>query len=255
MRTLRVIVVEDQAPAREHLVDLVSRSPLTEVVAVCHDGPSAVSAIRSAGADVVLLDIEMPELNGFQVIEAVGPQQMPAVVFITAYHDHAVRAFDVRALDYLLKPFTAVRVERALDLAREHIRARLVSAAAEDLAAIVAPAGAEPSSERLELRRRGQVAFVAPGEVEIVVARRNNVLLYTRHDEFTHRATLSEIHAQLGDSFVKIHRSTLVNFSLVQPTLLMKNGVPHVRMAGGRDVRVSKAFRSDIQRRLRAVSA
>jgi two-component system LytT family response regulator len=254
MTTLRVVVVEDQAPARDHLVDVVSSQPGVEIVAVCPDGPSAIAALRSTPADVVLLDIQMPECDGFQVIDAVGPTLMPPVVFITAYDDHAVRAFDVRALDYLVKPFAAVRVRRALDLAREHMRMQRVSAAAATLAGLAGPESgdvADPAAERLELRQRHQLDFVRPGDVELVVARRNDVVLHTRNAEFRVRATLSEMHKRLGETFVRVHRSRLVNMAAVRPSVLTRGGVVRLQLASGRDVRVAKACRADIERRLK----
>ena len=251
MRRLRVIIVEDQAPAREHLTALVAESPLTDVVAVCHDGQSAVEAIRATPSDVVLLDIQMPELDGFQVIEAVGAANMPPVVFITAYDDHAFRACDVRALDYLLKPFTAKRVERALDLARAHVRDRLVSAAAGDLAVLVSGGEGAGARERVALGRRGEIVNVAIDEIEVVESERNDVRVFTRHDEFRQRSTLAGMRARLGESFAQVHRSRLVNIAQVAGTESLAHGGLTLRMAGGREVRVSKAFRSGIRKRLR----
>jgi two-component system LytT family response regulator len=201
-------------------------------------------------ADVVLLDIQMPECDGFAVIEAVGPARMPAVIFITAFDDHAVRAFDVRALDYLLKPFTPARVERALDLAREQMHARRVSAAVADLAGIVGTPREGGQPDRLMLRQRGKVTFVPAAEVEVVVAKRNDVVVTTRSAQYRCRATLAEMHERLGPAFVRVHRSTLVNLHAVKPALISSGGVRRLQLSGGGDVRVSKAFRADVERRL-----
>lgn len=256
MSQLRVIVVEDQAPAREHLVDIVSRTANVEVAAVCADGVAAIRAIRTVPADVVLLDIHMPECDGFQVIEAIGADRMPAVVFITAYDDHAVRAFDVRAVDYLMKPYSVRRVERALATAREHVQVRRVAAMANELAGFtatqVSAAIVQADEDCLTVRQRGQMVFVRPHEIEIVVAKRNDVLLYTRRDEFRCRATLTDIHRRLGDGFMKVHRSVLVNFSAVHPVVFTRGGVTRLRVGDGRDVRISRAFRGDVERRLRS---
>lgn len=255
MTPLRVIVVEDQAPAREHLVDLVGRSPSVDVVAVCADGAAAIKAIKSIAADVVLLDVQMPEFDGFQVIEAVGADRMPAVIFITAYDDHAVKAFDVRALDYLMKPFSAARVERALDLAREHVRMRRVAQAASSLAGLLTPERTEATAtDRIVVRQRGEVAFVSRGDIEVAVARGNNVLLHTRSETFQWRATLTEVHARLGESFVKVHRSTLVNMNWVKPALRTQGHAAMLQVESGRQVRVSKAFRPEVERRLKGSS-
>lgn len=255
MNNLRVIVVEDQAPAREHLVDIVSRTAHVEVAAVCADGIAAIRAIRTVPADVVLLDIHMPECDGFQVIEAVGVDRMPPVVFITAYDDHAVRAFDVRAIDYLMKPYTVARVERALSAAREHVQIRKVAAMANELAGFsatqISAAADSASDDCLTVRQRGQMVFVRPRDIEVVVAKRNDVLLYTRRDEYRCRATLTDIQRRLGDGFMKVHRSVLVNVSAVHPVVFTRGGVTRLRVGEGRDVRISRAFRGDVERRLR----
>jgi two-component system LytT family response regulator len=249
MRMMRVVVVEDQAPAREHLVSLLETHTDIEIVAVCADGEAAVRAIAESRADVVLLDIQLPECSGFDVIRRVGAPRMPAVIFITAHESHAVRAFEVRALDYIVKPFSLSRVNRALDLVRVSTRQRRIAAAAADLATLMTTPSPAP---RLPLRRRDGTVFVAPEEVEYVRANRNEVVLYTGDAEHRVRATLDAIRVRLGDSFVQVHRSMLVNFDRIRPVLLVGAGGPRLRLTSGREVRVSEAFRSGVEARLRA---
>jgi two-component system LytT family response regulator len=251
MSHLRVVVVEDQAPAREHLASLLAAHADVEVVAVCADGGAAIQAIPDSRADVVLLDIQMPEYSGFDVIDKVGPDRMPPVIFITAYEDHAVRAFEVRALDYIVKPFSHARVDQAIERVRAHARQRRIIEVAANLACVMSGPDASPSRARLPLRRRDGTAFVLPEEIECVRASRNDVVLCTHDGEHRVRATLAEIRQQLGERFVQVHRSTLVNIDRVRPVLLNAYGVARLRLLSGREVRVSAQFRRGIEDRLR----
>ncbi len=252
MTSLRVIVAEDQAPAREHLVSLLSGHPDIEVVAVCNDGHSAIRAILAHQVDVVLLDIQMPECSGFEVARSIGADRMPPIIFITAYEDHAVQAFEIRALDYIVKPFTRARVGQALDVARGHTRQRRINAAAAELAGVVLRPQVTQAPERLSLRSREGIAFVIPDEVEFVRANRNEVVLHTATTRSRCRATLAEIRARLGPSFIQVHRSTLVNLNRAHRVLLLGDGTPRLKMLSGQEVRVSRAFRADLERRLSA---
>jgi two-component system, LytTR family, response regulator len=251
MSLLRVIVAEDQAPAREHLISLLGAYTDIELVAACSDGRSAVDAILMHGADVVLLDIQMPECNGFEVAKRVGPDRMPPIIFITAYDDHAVQAFEIRALDYLVKPFSRARVGQALDVAREHVRQRRINAAAAELAGAIRPAVVPPAPKRLSLRSRDGVSFVVPEEVEFVRASRNDVVLFLNKGQCRCRATLGEIRAQLGPDFVQVHRSILVNLHRTDRTLLLGNGPPRLKTHSGQELRVSRPFRAEVERRFR----
>jgi two-component system LytT family response regulator len=253
MSNLRVVVVEDQAPAREHLVNLLAAHADVEVVAVCADGGEAIRAIPESRADVVLLDIQMPEYSGFDVIRKVGTDRMPPVIFITAYEDHAVRAFEVQALDYIVKPFSHARVDQALERVRAHTRQRRINEAATDLASLLSRPDSSASKARLPLRRRDATAFVVPDEVEYVRASRNDVVLCTHDSEHRVRATLAEIREQLGERFVQVHRSSLVNFDRVRPVLLSADGVVRLQLLSGREVRVSAQFRRSVEHRLRAI--
>ncbi len=250
MTTLRVIVAEDQAPAREHLVSLLSGHPDIELVAVCSDGPSAIRAIQTHAADVVLLDIQMPECSGFDVARTVGTDRMPPIIFITAYEDHAVQAFDIRALDYIVKPFSRERVGQALDRARAHARQLRINAAAAELAGVVQPQATAQAAARLSLRGRDGLSFVVPDEVEFVRASRNEVVLHMDKTQRRCRATLGEIRERLGPAFVQVHRSTLVNLNRAHRVLLLGEGAPRLKMHNGEEIRVSRPFRAELERRL-----
>ena len=254
MAALRVIVVEDQAPAREHLVSLLAGETDIEVVAVCHNGKSAIEAIRGHPVDVVLLDIQMPECSGFDVARRVGLERMPSIIFITAYEDHAVHAFEIRALDYIVKPFTRARVRQALDVAREHTRQRRINAAAAGLAEAMQRPDLLESPTRVSLRSREGLAFIVPEEVEYVRADRNDVVLHSGEASTRCRATLAQMREQLGDAFVQVHRSTLVNLNRAHRLLLLTDGPPRLKMHSGQEIRVSRQYRPELERRLSARS-
>jgi two-component system LytT family response regulator len=238
MRALRVIVVEDQVPARDHLVALLAAEPGVQVVAACGDGAAAVQAIRSQPVELVLLDVQLPECDGFEVIRRVGPDQMPAVVFVTAFDRHAVRAFDAQAHDYLLKPFTTERVRRALRLVRDRLAARETN-----------PARSRPT---LAIRQRRRTLFVAVADIECVLSRGNDALVCTASEAHRSRGTLERLHARLGGAFVRTHRSALVNVAHAEPALLVEHGALRVRVRSGRAVPVSESRRADVERALQA---
>jgi two-component system LytT family response regulator len=196
---LRVIVVDDEPLARARLRRLLADTPEVEVVAECSDGEAARRAIADQPADLVLLDIEMPGSGGFGVLDAVGAEAMPAVVFVTAHAEHAVRAFDVRAVDYLLKPVRAERLAEAL------ARVRSRRAAAPPV-----------MSERLAIRDGSRVTFVAVDDLELVCAAGNYVELRAGTRTFLMRETLSGLEQRLDpERFLRIHRRTIVRLDRV----------------------------------------
>jgi two-component system LytT family response regulator len=251
MSKLRVIVAEDQAPAREHLVSLLTADLEVDVVAICTNGQAAIRAILAHPADVVLLDIQMPECGGFDVARTVGFDRMPPVIFITAYEAHAVHAFEIRALDYIVKPFTRARVGQALDIAREHVRQRRIIAAAAGLVDVMQQPDIPEPAARLSLRCREGLMFVVPDEVEYVRAARNEVVFHTSDTSCRCRATLAEVLERLGTSFVQVHRSTLVNLNRVHRVLVISDGSPRLKLHSGQEIRVSRAFRADVEKLMR----
>ena len=141
---LRVLVVDDEPLARQRVLDLLEREPHVTVAGTAANGREAVEAIRAGGIDLVFLDVQMPGLTGLDVVREIGPEQMPATVFVTAYDHHALAAFDAEAVDYLLKPFDVERLRRALDRARRAVRLREIDAFRDRLASLIGGGRAEP---------------------------------------------------------------------------------------------------------------
>lgn len=205
--TLRTIIVDDEAPARAILREYLAGRDDIEVVAECGNGFEAVKAIAELAPDLVLLDIQMPKLDGFEVLELA--ERDVAVVFVTAYDEHAVRAFEVHAVDYLLKPFGRDRVDEAI----ERVKRRLAAGDAPPLRAVAAAARPHRGPSPRILVREGAAVHVIPtSELDVVEAKDDAVILRSRGKTFRKQRTLSEIEAQLDPArFVRVHRSFILN--------------------------------------------
>lgn len=215
---LRALVVDDEPLARDRLSSLLADDPEVEVIGECADGPSAVAAIRGDRPDLVFLDVQMPGSDGFGVVESVGPEHMPVTIFCTAYDKYALRAFEARALDYLLKPFDRDRFAIALGRAKEQVRRRQESGVQERLQALLddvkpAPAGLE----RLAVKSGGSVYFVRTDEIDWVEAAGNYSKLHAGKQVHLLRETMTALEAKLDPKrFARIHRSTIVNLERVR---------------------------------------
>ena len=164
MKKLTTLVVDDEPLARERLMGLLAAESDVEVLGECRDGEEAVSAIHERHPDLVLLDVEMPRMNGFQVIDTIGPDQMPMVIFVTAYDQHAIRAFQVRALDYLLKPFDRERFTDALQRARTHLESQTNGDLGRRLMALMKDMKRDPpKTDRLVVKSGGRLFFLQSG--------------------------------------------------------------------------------------------
>src|SRR5215472_5776588 len=171
--SIRTLIVDDEPLARERLRNLLRRENDFEVVGECGNGTEAVRSISDAHPDLVFLDVQMPEVDGFGVIEAIGPRKMPTVIFVTAYDKYALRAFDENALDYLLKPFDERRFQRALERAKEHV-GRANGNVAERMMALLKDVTPEPKGlDRLVIKSEGRVLFLKTREVDFIEAAGN----------------------------------------------------------------------------------
>jgi len=208
---LRAVIVDDEPPARALLREYLAALGDVEVVAECGDGFAAVAAVTRHDPDILLLDIQMPQLSGFEVLEALD--RPVATVFVTAYDEHAVRAFEVHAVDYLLKPFSAERLRLAVARARERGAAGVPPPPAA-LAAAARPPGAPLA--RLVVREGARVAVVPVAEIDWIEAADDYVVLHARSAAHRKQQTLSELEAQLDPArFVRAHRSIIVNLASV----------------------------------------
>jgi two-component system LytT family response regulator len=248
-----VLVVDDEAIARRRAVDLLRDAGPATVVGECRDGREAVDAIRELEPDVVLLDVAMPEMDGFEVIREVGAHRMPPVVFVTAFDQHAVAAFELHAVDYLVKPYDAPRLREALRRVRARAASGRAEALAERLSSLLgAPGLREPSMarERLLVRVGEEMRVLRADEILWVEADGHYLRIQTAQERLLSRGGLAAMQAQLDPEwFVRIHRSTIVNFQHVRHLRPWFGGDYHVRMADGTDLKLSRTYRESVIQR------
>jgi len=252
--SLRVLVVDDEEPARQRLVDLLSRDADVTEIAEAENGLAAVAAISSARPDLVFLDVQMPELNGLGVIDAIGATSMPLTIFVTAYDQHAIRAFESNALDYLLKPYSDERQEAAMARAKQRLQERSVHEIGQRMLRLMVRTAKEPASrplDRLVVKSGGTVRFVRVGEIDCIEAAGVYVTLHLGGKALLHRASLQELVDRLDSTrFVRVHRSAVVNIeSIVQLEARSHGEFDAVLKHGGR-VRVSRTYRAHLEKRL-----
>lgn len=246
---MRVLIVDDEPLARERIRTLLANAPDIEIAGERHDGASAVAAILELEPDLVFLDVQMPELDGFDVIEAIQGSPMPVIIFVTAFDRYAIKAFEVCALDYLLKPFDRDRFEKALARGRaEHDRR-----AAGDLDARLRSAlnewhGRQKYLDRLVIRDGGRVFFLRVEELDFVEAAGNYLKLHAGREQFLYRETLGRLEASLDpERFARIHRSTLVNVDRVKELHPLFRGDYTVVLRDGRELTLSRSYRDRLK--------
>ena len=248
--TLRALIVDDETLARQRIRQLLQKSADVEVVGECANGVEAVQAIEDLGPDLVFLDIQMPELDGFGVIEAVGADRMPATLFITAYDQHALRAFEVHALDYLLKPFDAARFHAALARARRWC-AREAGGAPEarpDLEALMAGLRKErPWLDRVLVKQGDRHLLVRVASVQWIEAEDNYVRLHVEGTSHLLRQTMAGLLERLDPRpFRRIHRSAIVNLDFIREFQPWTSGDQLVIMRDGTRLTLSRTYRDQV---------
>jgi len=251
-RVTRVLVADDEPLARERLRMLLTQESSIEIVAECQNGSEAIGKIRELRPDLVFLDVQMPDATGFDVIEAIGPSQMPAVVFVTAYDRYALRAFDVRALDYLLKPFDRERFQQALARARQQLHHHAEGELERRLLALVKDLK-EPQNklDRFVVKSGGRVYFVRTDEIDWIEAAGNYVKLHVGSETHLLRETMTAVEAQLDrDVFFRVHRCHIVNIERVQELQPWFNGEYVVCLRTGARLTLSRGYREKLQGRL-----
>jgi two-component system, LytTR family, response regulator len=260
-RTLRVLVVDDEPLARD-CVRLALRSHAdVEIVGECGSGEDAVTAIVDLTPDLVFLDVQMPDLGGFDVIEQIGAERMPPVIFVTAFDTHALQAFRVHALDYVLKPFDDARVEEALDHAREHLTTRRDGELGRRLAALLgeratntttsAAAAGATYVTRFGVRDGDRTRFVAATSVDWFEADNNYVVLHVSGTKHRVRTAISVLARSLDPrQFAQIHRSTIVNLDRIKEVQPWFGGDYVAILHDGRRLRVSRTFAPKVLRPL-----
>ncbi|MBI3262186.1 MAG: response regulator transcription factor [Acidobacteria bacterium] len=238
--TLRTLIVDDEPLARRRLKVLLKDEADFEIVGECEDGRSAIAAVRRHAPDLMLLDVQMPGMSGFDVIAALGAPACPAVIFVTAYDQYALKAFEVHAIDYLLKPFDRDRLRQALTRARRLVGREVDVRRA--LRALLSDIRARPL-ERLAIRSRGKVQFVRADEVDWIEASGHYLSLHAGRDTHLIRDTISGLEGRLDpDRFVRIHRSAIVNVDRIAELQPSFHGEYAVVLRDGTRLSSSRAY-------------
>jgi two-component system LytT family response regulator len=235
MEPVRALVVDDEPLARDRIRDLLAADPDVEVVGTCGDGVEAVEAIRALAPDLVFLDVQMPERGGFDVVETIGVDRMPVVVFVTAHDDYALRAFEAHALDYILKPFDEARFRDALARAKARVREAR---------------GSRPRFlTRLMVKSGGRFVFLRDEEIDWLEADGNYVRLHVGPAEHLMRDTIRGLEARLDpERFLRIHRSTIVNLDRVREIHPLFHGEHRVVLSDGTKLTLSRGYRDRLAR-------
>jgi len=254
MSKIRALVVDDEPMARDRVLSLLQHEDDVEVVGECGDGTQAVSAIHNQAPDLVFLDVQMPGHNGFEVIEAVGADRMPTVIFVTAYDEYALKAFEVHALDYLLKPFGRDRFQQTLQHARAILERRRAGDLGRRLLALVNDIKTEPGPTRLDrlvVKSGGRVFFLRTDQIDWIEAAGNYVRLHVGPTSHLLRETMNAIEGRLDpEKFFRIHRSRIVNMERIQEMQPWLNGEYAVVLRTGTRLTLSRGYREKLQERL-----
>jgi two-component system, LytTR family, response regulator len=249
---IRVLVVDDEAPARQRLVDLLRKDLQIGRILEAANGKAAVEIIGREALDLVFLDVQMPELDGLQVIETVGATAMPLTVFVTAYDQHAIRAFEANALDYLLKPFSDERWEAALARAKTRHHELSLREFGRSVARVLATQSqAGRYLDRLVVKGNGTTRFIRVADIDWIGGAGVYVNLHVAGKELLYRSALNELADRLDPvRFIRVHRSSIVNIDSILELQPISHGEFQIVLKDGHRSRVSRTYRIQLEKRL-----
>jgi two-component system LytT family response regulator len=266
-RKIRALIVDDESLAREALLVMLNDDPEMEVIGECRNGKETVTVIRQQSPDVVFLDIQMPEMDGFQVVEEVGAKRMPVTVFVTAYDRYALRAFEAHALDYLLKPFDHDRFNTALQRAKSFVQQQKLGEISESLFAVLQDMKLKTSEspseagnrkperaaqkepiDRVVIKSSGRIYFLKIEEIDWVEGAGDYLSLHSGSQTHLIRETMGNFQAKLGPrKFLRIHRSTIGNIERIQDIRPLFKGEYVVTLTSGNRLKSSRGYRHELQ--------
>ena len=257
---IRTLIVDDEPLARRNLRVLLEKDPQIEILDECRNGREAVKAINTLSPDLLFLDIQMPEMDGFDVLERAGPEHIQAIIFVTAFDQYALKAFDVHALDYLLKPFDDERFANAMKRAKSQIEAREINKLGKRLLALLEERDSERKGSiqqkdyltRLMIKVSGRVMLLKVEEIDFIEADGNYAKLYVGRKAHLLREKMHDLEGQLDPAkFVRIHRSTIVNLDRIKEMHPHFNGDYIVVLEDGRQLRLSRTRREHLEAKLK----
>jgi two-component system, LytTR family, response regulator len=246
---VRVIIADDEILAREKLRYMLASEPDVHVLAECRDGAETLGALEVYKPDLLLLDIRMPNLDGFEVLSKVPAENMPIVIFTTAYDRHAVKAFEAHALDYLLKPFDQERLHQALNRARAELLKTNDHETTKRILHFLSSGGTQSATgRRLIIKSGGRVVFLSFDEIDWVEAAANYVRIYVGRQSYVLRRGIGEIADKLDPvQFIRIHRSAIVNVHKIKELQPVNSGEYIVVLKDGKELSCSRGYRSGLQ--------
>ena len=252
MHKIRTVIVDDEPLARRGIRAQLKSEKDFEVISECRNGHEAVKTIETESPDLVFLDVQMPELDGFGVLNAVGPARMPAVIFVTAYDRYALRAFEVHALDYLLKPFDDDRFAGALQRARLHIERKDIDDLGRRLQGLLDDLQPRQKYlDRLVIKSAGRIFFLSAAEVDWIEAADNYVRLHAGSESHLLRETMNNLEKKLDpEQFLRIHRSRMVNIQRVKELRPLFRGEYDIMLKDGTRLETGRGYRDRVQRLL-----
>lgn len=253
LEPIHVLVADDELPARQRLIDLLQRDDQVASVSEAADGETAVEMIQRQKPHLLFLDVQMPELDGLGVIDAIGAAEMPLTVFVTAYDQHAIRAFEASALDYLLKPFSDERFEATMARVKARLDERSMKEFGQRVMKMVsaAPSAPEKRLDRLVVKAGGTTRFIRVIDIDWIEAAGVYVTLHVAGKELLYRAALNDLAEKLDPRrFVRVHRSALINIESVVQLEPISHGEFEAVLKNGSRTRVSRTYRGQLEKRL-----
>jgi two-component system LytT family response regulator len=248
--TVRVLIADDEPAARKGLRSLLASEPDVSVVGEATTGEETEALLRSTGADVLILDIQMPQKSGLDVVAGISSSDLPLVIFVTAHDAHAIRAFELHALDYLVKPYSEDRLRQAIGRARALLGGRELRQFRQRIDAWVRSQPAYPSRIRVEDKDR--IRFVSTRDIQWIEAQDYYVMLHFANEHILRRGTLKQFLRTLDPAqFVRVHRSAAVNVRHVRELTLTVGGGLTARLGSGAEVSVARTFREELEERLK----
>jgi two-component system LytT family response regulator len=248
---IKVLIVDDEILGRNRIREILSKDPDIDLVGECSNGQEAVKAVLEHSPDLLFLDVQMPEMDGFGVLEALPSERIPLVVFVTAYDQYALRAFEVYAVDYILKPFDKERFRRTLKHAKSQILRQRGSVLNQSLLDLLEELKGRPKSkhpDRLVIKTGGRVSFLKTSEIDWIEAEGNYVRLHVGKDTHLLRDTLNQMEERLDpDRFLRIHRSTIVSLDRIKELQPWFHGEYQVLLHDGTQLLLSRKYRENLR--------
>jgi two-component system LytT family response regulator len=247
-RTIRVCIIDDEPIACRRIERLLKDDPEIEIIKACTDGEDAVTTIRALHPDLIFLDIQMPEMNGFEVLTSLNPTEMPRVIFVTAYDRYAIQAFEVHALDYLLKPFDKKRFQAALKRGKAQVFQDQEGASNRELVALLKELKAQPHYlERLIIKSKGRVSFLKTEEIDWIEAQGKYVMIHAGEESHLIRDAMNNLELELDPKkFVRIHKSAIVNVDQIKELKPLFHGDFRVTLRDSTELTISRRYREKV---------